>query len=422
MCWDPDLIPEKLAEPAEYPGVKEATRFAPITRDDLISYFAGYNNMSLGRVKKLYLGWARAKGAHSSQCQELNRLFSQCVDGNRIKIPNHLLDPPAPLPDKEPFILDFLHDLALEHCRKVKNDSRSISILRRQLSSVESTETIDQSTVEWILSSPNPLSEFELATLVLTWCRKHRAPFEEFWSYFDNSQLTAEEQAWLLSELPASPKYASSIKNGLLQSNILTRADLQAFHLDYHSLHWKCVFDTVSDPLGRLMATVNQTFPQFAKKLLVLRMGERLSIALYFPKPIDSEEDYVVDATLRLFAFPHSHKDKAGHRRGVPTKKNYRFYYGENIMQLYESQRSNTFVFFTKSANDDEGYREVQGKGNRARRRQETIEGGMNCEWRVSVALGKFSAQLATHVGRTNREPVTDAVSLNKAPSLRIPR
>jgi regulator of nonsense transcripts 1 len=135
-----------------------------------------------------------------------------------------------------------------------------------------------------------------------------------------------------------------------------------------------------------------------------------LSIAIYFPRPIEKEEDIVVHDTVRLFAFPHSHKDKVGHRRVVPTKKNYRFYYDETVMQLYESHRSNSFVFFTKSANDDSAYRNVRGTGNKARARQKTIEDGINCDWRVSIALGKFSSQLATHIGRTNREPLTDAV------------
>ncbi|ETI27931.1 hypothetical protein G647_00380 [Cladophialophora carrionii CBS 160.54] len=409
VCWDPDLIPETLSEAAEYPGTKEAIRFSPITRDDLITYFAGYNNMSLGRVKKLYLGWARVSGPHSTQCQELNRLFSQCVDGNRIKIPDRLLDPPEASPATGPFILDTLHELALEHCQRVKAAVAPTTVARQRVSDIEVLGSADRNMMEFILTSPTPFSDFELAQLTLAWCRKNRVPFEEFWTFFDSTKLAADEQAWILSELPPSAEYASFMKNGLLQSNILTSEDLRAFRLDYQSLHWKCVFDSVSDPLRKLMAVVGQTFHQFAKKLLVLRLSERLSIAIYFPRPIEKDEDNVVHDTVRLFAFPHSHKDKAGHRRAVPTKKNYRFYYDETVMQLYETHRSNSFVFFTKSANDDSAYRNVEGTGNKARARQKTIEDGINCDWRVSIALGKFSSQLATHIGRTNREPVTDA-------------
>ncbi|OQV00754.1 AAA domain-containing protein [Cladophialophora immunda] len=411
VCWDSELIPQAISEPAEYPGAREAIRFSPITADDLIAYFAGYNNMSLGRVKKVYLGWARALGPRCSQCQELNRLFSQCVDGNRIKIPEKLLDPPDVAPNANPFVLDVLHDAAQQHCSVVKKAATPLNPAEQHTlgHDVQTMGITDRDMVEFVLSNPTPFSDFELAKLTLSWCRRNNVPFEEFWAYFDASQLTVDEQAWILSELPPSPKYPSHFKNGLLQSNILSPEDLRAFRLDLHFLHWKCVFDSQSDPLRRLMAMVNQTFPRFAKKLLILRLGERLSIAIYFPRPIEREEDAVVHETVRLFAFPHSHKDRVGHRRGVPTKKNYRFYYDENMMQLYENHRSNTFVFFARSPNDDSAYRSVRGTSNRARARQKTIEQGVNCDWRVSIALAKFSAQLATHIGRTKDEPVTEA-------------
>lgn len=410
VCWDQDLIPQTLSEPAEYPGAKETTRFSPITVDDLIAYFAAYNNMSLGRVKKLYLGWARFAGSRCAECQELNRLFSQCVDGNRIKVPDRLLDPPKPPPEAEPFVLDMLHDLALAHCCTVGKVLPVATGSHTNEAAVAPTDVADRETLAHILTNPNPFSDFELAKLTLNWCRINHVPFEEFWTYFDASQLTSDEQAWLLSELPPVAQYASHVKNGLLQSSILTQQDLQAFHLDYQGLHWKCVFDSQSDPIRSLMAMVSKTFPQFSKKLLVLRLGERLSVAILFPRPIQKEEDCVVDGTVRLLAFPHTHKDKSGHRRGVPTKKNYRFYYDDVKMELYENHRSNTFIFFTRSACDDSGYRDVKGKNNKARARQQLIEDGVTCDWRVSIALGKFSSQLATHVGRTNREPVTDAV------------
>ena len=387
-----------MSEPAEYPGAKEASRFSPIKSEDLIAYFAGYNNMSLGRVKKLFLGWARALGPHCSQCQELNRLYSQCVDGNRIKIPDSLFDPPRPSPDAEPFILDILHDLAAVHWVAVKTNVTCIDFP-------------DRETLANILSSANPLSEFELAKMTFAWCRTNRVPFEEFWTFFAAANLTSDEQAWLLSELPTTVQYAASIKNGLHQSNILTRQDIEVFRLDYHALHWKCAFDSASDPLRSLMTAVNGTFQCFAKKLLVLHMNERLSVAIYFPGPLKKGEDVLVDSSVRLFAFPHTHKDKSGHRRVVPTKQNYRFYYDETVMQLYENHRNNTFLFFTHSAGDNTSYRDLVGKSNQSRARQQLIDDGITCDWRVSIALQKFSTQLATQIGRTNRVPVTAAVS-----------
>jgi hypothetical protein len=112
VCWDIDLIPDKLSQPAEYPGAKEPVMFNPITDDDRLVFFARYTNASLGRVKNLFLDWARLKGPMSKECQQLNRLFSMCVDGNRIKVPVQLESPDQPPSDVPPFILDTLHEAA----------------------------------------------------------------------------------------------------------------------------------------------------------------------------------------------------------------------------------------------------------------------------------------------------------------------
>ncbi|SCO82748.1 uncharacterized protein FRV6_06961 [Fusarium oxysporum] len=110
VSWDPDLIPSTVSAPVLYPGGREPIQFRPITDDDFLVYFSKYQNASLGQVKNLYLDWARVAGPMSAQCQELNRLFSQCVDGNRIEIPGKLRTAPKLLPDAPPFIIDVLHD------------------------------------------------------------------------------------------------------------------------------------------------------------------------------------------------------------------------------------------------------------------------------------------------------------------------
>lgn len=101
-----------MSEAAEYPGGKEPLSFKAITDDDRLVYFAKFTSSSLGRAKNLYLDWARVKGSMSPECQQLNRLFSTCVDGNRIRIPQHLESAPKPPPDSPPFILDELHEAA----------------------------------------------------------------------------------------------------------------------------------------------------------------------------------------------------------------------------------------------------------------------------------------------------------------------
>ena len=168
MCWDSDLIPEKLSQPAHYPGAKEPVSFTAITDDDRLEYFARYTNASLGRVKNLFLDWARLKGPMSSECQQLNRLFSFCVDGNRIKVPSILENIPEAPPETPPFILDILHEAA-------KN-----AIQSHQKSNIN-FDGYDFDAMELLLSRDDvAMSEFELIKLTYRWCRKNNAALEDF--------------------------------------------------------------------------------------------------------------------------------------------------------------------------------------------------------------------------------------------------
>ena len=397
MCWDSDLVPAIVSEPAEYPGAREPLKFMAITDDDRIEYFARSTNTQLGRVKKLFLGWARYSGPSSSPCQELNRLFSQCVDANRIKIPERLLDPPTPDVHVEPFVLDVLH-------------SEAISRIKRVQPSCSLFEGSPVETLEKVLCDSNPFSQFELAKITIRWCQTHDAAFEEFWAFFDPTSFSAEERIWLLAQLPLKKETASLIMNDLNHSEFLTATELREFGLDYQGIRWRSVFASAVDRLANLMERIQRTFDIFTRKLLVLQVGDRLSVAIYIPRRIEKEDDCEVGNSVRLFAFPHTHQDRGGHRRVVPTKVNYRLFYDHGRFQLYEGQRSNTFISLVRSANDESKYRNVKGAGNKARLREETIRDGINSEWRLSIALGKFSNEIATQIGRINRESISGAV------------
>ena len=117
-----------------YPGAKEPITFKPITDEDRAEYFAKYSNSSLGRVKNLYMKWARIKGAMSEECQQLNRLFSQCVDGNRIKVPQCLEDPPDPSPEQMS-ILDILHEALHNSIKDKINDKGKWQAYSREATS-----------------------------------------------------------------------------------------------------------------------------------------------------------------------------------------------------------------------------------------------------------------------------------------------
>ena len=396
MCWDRDLVPSKLSQPARYQGAKEPVTLKPITDDDRLQYFARYTNASLGRVKSLYLDWARAKGPMSGECQELNHLFSMSVDGNRINVPERLEDPPKP--ENDVFILDTLHEAASkfvatyqsqsQHCDGLTCDAMQLLLSREEFA----------------------LKEFELVKLTYRWCLRNQARLVDFLEYFDFNRLGDEERAWVLSQLPSSIELPSLVLNGLLSSNIVSLSEISPYRLNSPRLHWKCAFDSAQDRMALFLEATTRLLEDFHKKLIILQVDERLTLGIYVPKKIQRARDCLVDDTVRLFAFPHSLESKESHRCVVPTSKTYRLYCDEHSFQLYQVHRGNTWIHIRRPGSANVTYQNLRNQGDRRRQRQETVNLGINHDFVTSVALDKFSRGLQTQIGRVNRNPTMAAV------------
>ncbi|KAF2101257.1 RdRP-domain-containing protein [Rhizodiscina lignyota] len=397
VTWDPDIIPRLISQPALYPGVKEPISFNQITDDDRAEFFARYTNASLGRVKNLYLKWARLKGPLSPECQQLNRLFSQCVDGNRIRVPVNLEDPPEPPQTSPPFILDVLHAAAKE---KIEAETASnLSCLDYEVDAMDLLLSRDRIAV----------SEFELIQMTLRWCTRNNADITEFAPFFDFSKLSDEQQIWMLGTLPSSKQLPSLVRNGLLQSSLLEPAELSRFKLDHHALHWKPVFSSATERMGQFLHSACRSLEVFHKKLIILQPDERLTLAIYVPQKIPKASEVQVDASVRVLAFPQSQGSQSVHYRATPTKVNFRLYCDESTFQLYELKRGNTFVYLTRSQSDESSHRNIKNNGDRRRQRHQTVEEGVNFDCRASVALQKIGKDIQTHVGRMNRAGILAA-------------
>ena len=371
-----------------------------MTDDDRLVYFARYTNASLGKVKNLFLDWAKVQGPMSRPCQELNHLFSRCVDGNRIRIPQHLESPVQVEPGTPAFILDVLHKAA----------SNFICSIRLRTDFKNALDGCSGLAIEQILSMDDiAMSEFEIIKLTAQWCSKNNASLADFLCHFDFTQLTDEERAWTLGQIPPTADRPSFIMNAFVGSNLVSEFDLHHFKLDLPGLRWKCVFDSARDRLGRLFEVMETAISQFHKKLLVLRVDTRLTVAIYIPKRVEMHAENIVDDTVRLFAFPPSQEYGNMHRRVVPTKKEYRLYYDSGGLQLFEKKRANTWIFLAKPGMDDSTYRRTEDRGDRRRNKEATMEIGLNHECVASIALNKFSSGLARHIGRINRTAVTAA-------------
>ena len=335
----------------------------------------------------------------SRECQELNHLFSQSVDGNRIKVPQHLESLPKPAIDSPVFILDILHNAA-----RLLIQSRPVH--------ASGCDGLSYSAMELLLSRDDlAMSEFEVIKLTFRWCIKNKAAFADFMDFFDFNQLTDEERAWTLSQLPPTAAMPRLVMNALTKSSLLTEAELSSFKLNHSNLRWKCIFDSSHDRLGRFLEVVGRVLELFHKKLIVLRVDERLTFAIYVPKKVEKNQECQVDDTVRLFAFPHSQGNESAYRRVVPTKVNYRLYCDGDSFHLYEGSRGNTWVFMTKPGSDDARYRNIKDRGDKRRARHDTLNDGVNHDCVTSVALDKFSKGLQKHIGKVNRNAVLAAVS-----------
>jgi hypothetical protein len=393
-----------MAEPAQYPGGKELITFGEVTGDSRAEYFARYTNASLGKVKNLYMKWARLGNAMSPQCQQLNRLFSQCVDGNNIRIPENLKafeelqDPSEPRPTVAPFILDVLHETCAELIRKAGNLKPEV--------------TDDPDIMEFLLSRDKlAMSEFELLQVVIRWCDRQGRDMMNYQHLINFSALSEEQQIWLLGRLPASITAPSIIRNGLMQSDLIYPHEFSRFGLDHPRLRWKPVFKSSIDRMGRFLPTVCRTLETFHKKLIVLSVNERMSAAIYVPQKIAPASEVAVEATVRVFVFPHSQGSESANYRVMPTKVNYRLYCDERVFQLYQRQRSNTWIFLRSPRGDDSLYRAIPSQGDRRRVREQTMSMKINHECKASIALDKISQDIQKHVGKVLGEGVQGAVS-----------
>jgi RNA dependent RNA polymerase len=399
VCWDPDLVPTVLSEPAEYPAARELVNFAAVTENDRLEYFARYTSASLGRVKNLYLDWARLKGPMSAECQQLNRLFSTCVDGNRIKVPRELEDLPRVDSKAPSFILDTLHEAALKSIKDYRKQSHSC-------------DGYSFDAIELLLCRDDvAMSEFELIQLTYRWCLKTKSNLADFLHLFDFNRLRDGEKSWMLGQLPPAVDTPSLILNGLLQSNLIAATELRSFRLDHHGLRWKCVFDSCKDRLGTFLETVSRNLELFHRKLLVIRVSDRFTMAIYIPQKIEKRRECQVDDSLLLFAFLHSQGNEMYQHRVVPTKANYRLYCDGDVFQLYKKQREDTWVSIWKGASDDSSYSNIKDTRDKRRQRQKTIGSGVNYDCKMSVALEKFSRPLQRHVGAVKRKGIIAAVS-----------
>jgi len=230
----------------------------------------------VARVSALHAKWARSspKGALCVECQELNALHSQSVDGANIKIPDKLATPPE---QKEPFVLDILEAATDDFVREFAE-----SASRRADITALGQEDANNLLMQLLRSKHNSISEFELFNLAYRFCVKHNIDPKTYLSQIDFSALTTSQKYTLSTTLSLSAIDFPEIWNSLVRSEILTARDLYQRNLSRpFSIHR--LYSSRQSGLTTFFEYLKMGVQDYTRKLIVIQVSllhEKLSVLI----------------------------------------------------------------------------------------------------------------------------------------------
>ena len=270
----------------DYPANKERLS-TNITRADLANHFASYNRSNfrlltpvqtnhilcsagLAKVASLHQKWVRSspKGALSSQCQELNALHSQSVDGARIKIPDRLLTPPE---SDEPYIIDLLAAAAENFATRFM-ESHPVPEVNEDTQSAEENKFLILSLLR---SQQSALSEYEIFQMAYSVARRYSIEFRPLLVHLDFGAFSTQQKYALSSALRLTPEDDPYIWNSLVRSNILQPRDLEQRQLN-KVLPLQRLYSSETHGLGTFFQYLKIATQEFTRKLLILQVSNAI--------------------------------------------------------------------------------------------------------------------------------------------------
>ncbi|KAJ6450386.1 RNA-directed RNA polymerase [Mycena sanguinolenta] len=380
VCWDPDLVPSTVSESYDYPPNREPPPKS-VTRMDLANHFASYNSAGLARVAALHAKWIRGSplGALSPECQELNALHSQSVDGAAVKIPERLASPPVAPGGDDGFIINKLASAAREFAEQFSQTNRSIVHLPS-----DNPDAGKQMLSRLLRTAQNSLSEYELFTMAFGLSRKLGMSREEFLPYlahldfgaFTTAQKYAVAHALDLEDQQTYP----FVWNSLIRSDILTPRDLYERSLN-QPFSLQRLYSSRLNGLGTFFFYLRMAITDFTRKLLVLKTDDRFAVGIFMRGELPWDEDPEVNDNVVVCSFMDKTSSNFSGYRACTS--GYRLHCSDTNLQLYNKGRADTFIFMTRPP------------------------AASGAELAVSIAVQKISARVQRQVGRINRTPVT---------------
>ncbi|KAI0028389.1 RdRP-domain-containing protein [Vararia minispora EC-137] len=295
VCWDPDLVPRHISESYTYPPNKEQIK-TNIMRSDLARYFAFWNNSGMARTTALHNKWARyaPDGALSKECQELNALYSQAVDGARVTIPERLRSPPEP-PEGSEFVLTVLAGAAREFSQRwvATGGDADHAPLDHEIAEelIHRLFSVEEST----------LPEARLVTLAHALARRHNIDFRPYMTHVNWGALTTADKYSLAVSLGMDELEQGYMWNSLLRSDIVTAKDLEMKKLG-GPLRVQRLYTSKALGLPAFFDYLVRAMQNYTRKLIIIKLfnGQRGNSFIHIRKPpVNSNEDFITSIALQ---------------------------------------------------------------------------------------------------------------------------
>lgn len=209
------------------------------------------------------------------------------------------------------------------------------------------------------------VSEFEMFNMVVAIARKRRIDLGPMLPYLNIGALTVEQKYTLRTTFWLTREDDQHIWNSLFRSDILTERDLEQRNLNTR-IALQRFYSSNKSGLRTFWQYLKMCLEDFTRKVLILKVrymcvwhehvtgivltqiDNRFGIGIFIRGRVPWDEDSPVSENLRIVVcsfMPGATGPMSTYR---PCSIDYKLRVGDNLLQLFEKDISNSFVFMTR--------------------------------------------------------------------------
>ena len=348
VCWDEELVPEKEQQPCQYPAAKPVKRTNP-TREDFLKYFAKYSNVVVSKLDALFDRWADTEGINSKECKIVAALFSRAIDaaktGERVKIPDHILQAPVKNDGSDNFVWQKLYQRA----KLFESDQTTEAAVNGKV------DDFDEEDILAVVSNKESrLSEYRLFRFLYKWCQppNKERDIHCYIHYIDFTKFSQDQCKRLAADIPNAD--LEVLLNPLRQSTILSKLDIETFKLERgQERRWCLLYRTEGGQMS--WRVLHNVLNSPLEKLLVFKflLGDiPWVISLAMSVSLNSSEVLTLgdeDHAAQAFA---SVQVQSAERHVLQLKGGYSFALEGKRLDIYTGKKQNTFICLKEDENE----------------------------------------------------------------------